>query len=139
MGKEIAVIKVDGEVPPFVYNSWLKSFKFGSSFARDISAKVFFDRHHELIERVLKAPTTSVFIATSSAHPGLIVGYLVVQEEGPTSIIHFAYTKAHFRRMGVMGELLTSWGGDPNRSAYTHKTYDARWFCQKYPGLVYNP
>jgi hypothetical protein len=135
---ELTIEKVDGRDLPFIYSSWLKSYKFSSSFARGISDKIFYERHHVVIERILNATTTSVFLATHKTE-GCFIGYLVVQEVPDLSIIHFAYTKGAFRNKGVMTALIDAWGKNPNSASYTHRTFDAKFLTKRYPLMVYDP
>lgn len=124
---------------PFLFSSWLNSYRRRSSFARRITDKVFFSRHHAVIERILQRPSTTVLVATPVGEPDTFLGYLIVERALGMTILHFAYVKDAWRRMGVMKALVAAAGIDPNACVFTHRTYDLEWIERKFPALVYDP
>lgn len=124
---------------PFVYNSWLRSYRHGSSFAKPIESRLFYDRHHQIISRILDRPSTKVFVASPKEDPETFIGYLVVEEGYGPAIVHFCYVKRPFRRLGVAKALCGAAGLNLNQCVYTHRTYDLESLESRYPGLSYDP
>lgn len=132
----------------FVFSTWLNNFHHSSRFAKRINRRVFFAAHHLVIERLL-ARGAEVTIAHPPGDPGVIVGYLCVEHvpegfgvagvEVPETVLHFAYTKGPFRRMGVMRTLLGAARVDLNACAFTHLTDDGEALWNRFPGAVHVP
>jgi hypothetical protein len=140
----------------FIFASWLNAYRSHSQFARNITDTTFFDRHHKVIERILK--DAKALVCVDSTHPDTILGYLVYQWFGERPLIHFIYVKMAFRKMGLANQMLSKAGIDLNEGGiYTHRT-DKRylrkhqdalspshtvsefdWIDLKYPKLVYDP
>lgn len=122
---------------PFIFNSWLKSYKTRSQFARRITDEVFYQWHKRVIERILGREAL-VLVATPSDDSNTILGYLVMERQGEQAVIHFAYVKTSFRKLGIAKQLM---GIDirPNeRVEFTHWTRDMDWAQEKFK-LTYNP
>jgi GNAT superfamily N-acetyltransferase len=122
---------------PFIFQSWLKTYKHNSPFAKRITDKVYFARHHAVATRILQRAT--VFVACPEDSPETILGYLIVDYFENRPILHFMYVKDAFRGMGIASRLMEAAGLDPNECLYTHRTYSIDWIEKKFPGLVYDP
>lgn len=123
---------------PFVYNSWLKSYKTRSQFARRITDEVFYRWHKLVVERILGRAGTQVLVATPKDDADTILGYLVVENQ-EVPVAHFAYVKTSFRRLGIARALLDRAGLDPAYSEFTHWTRDMDWVTEKLKTFKYNP
>lgn len=122
---------------PFVFNSWLKSFKTRSQFARRITDEVFYRWHKLVVSRILQRPGTQLLVATPEGEPDTILGYLVMEQQD-VQVLHFAYVKTSFRRFGIARALVKSAGIAPG-AEFTHWTRDMEWAFEKLTGLKYCP
>lgn len=135
----------------FIYATWLKSFRYGSYFAKKIKNEIFFKHHHIVVENILSHKDTSVLVASIEDDPDLILGYLVMAPK----IIHYIYVKDTFRNFGVARSLFKSNETNLNECQFTHWTFACDDFMgrfirgadgnkltaqePKWPGLSYNP
>lgn len=87
----------------FVFATWLRSYR-DSPFARRVRKDTFTNRHHALIEALLDRGAV-IDVATPADDPGTILGYLVRETRDGRSLLHYAYTKRPFRRLGVFSRL----------------------------------
>lgn len=122
---------------PFIFNSWLKSYRFGD-LARNCDNAIYFAEHHKLIERLLKRCKT--FVACAADDPATIYGYICYEHVEGVLVIHYTYVKHTFRNMGIAKELLTETKHDPSQTAclYTHFSESAKKLALKL-NLVYHP
>tara|TARA_R110002167_G_C12560091_1_gene641709 strand:- start:367 stop:825 length:459 start_codon:yes stop_codon:yes gene_type:complete len=121
---------------PFLYNSWLKSYRF-SHYAEKITNTIYFEDHHKLIERIIK--DCKVLIACNPSDPSQLYGYIVVGEEEGILVVHFIYVKHTFRNMGIGKTLLDAVGhSSDTASVYTHHTRMADKLASKH-NFVYHP
>lgn len=103
----------------FIYHSWLKSYR-DSPTVRSIPNTIYFARHHDVIERIFKDPSTVVNIACNPEDENQIYGYIVGGTVGP--VVHWVYVKHPFRGAGIGALLEKSVVGDNGATAvYTHR------------------
>jgi hypothetical protein len=120
----------------FIFNSWLKSYK-ASAFAKYISGPVYYNLHHKSIETILKR--SRVLVAANPVDPNQIYGYLCLEQQQETTVVHFAYTKEAFRKMGIL-QLLLNEAQVPEIFFYSHSTLSASQVLPKIARKgVYNP
>ena len=62
------------EDKPFIFNSWLKSYRF-SHFGEKITNTIYFEDHHKIIENILKK--AKVVVACNEEDPSQDYGYIV--------------------------------------------------------------
>lgn len=126
----------------FIYNSWLKSFRGNSAWAKDIPAQIFYDNHKRVLARILGE--SGVVVACNPESPEQIFGYGVYQ---PTSahvaVVHFVYVKHPFRRLGIgraihQTALRLAEHDDSLPSVATHITSAWEVLREKW-NMVYNP
>lgn len=122
----------------FVINSWLKSYRLGSTFTKRIRNNVYYDFHHKVIGRILERGA-SILVAADKIDPTVIMGYLVVENYNGTPLVHYCYTKSAFRRLGIAKSLVEASTIDLNSSVFSHWTAPMDEIIKKYSGLVYNP
>lgn len=84
---------------PFIFSSWLKSYRVGSALARDVVRPVYFAQHHRMVERLLARGR--VLVAADAEGPQNILGYAVGEHIGPVAVVHYLYVKAPFRGIGI--------------------------------------
>lgn len=120
----------------FIFNAWLKSYKF-SQFARNITNTIFFAEHHKVIERLLKQNET--IIACNNEDPSQIFGFINAGTVDGILCVNYIYVKQSFRNLGVGKALLNAFEHDPGSAAvYTHHTRMAEKLAAKY-NFVYHP
>ena len=120
----------------FIFNSWLKSYRF-SHFGEKITNTIYFEDHHRLIEKILN--NSKVLIACNPSDSSQLYGYAVVGEDDGILIVHFLYVKHTFRNMGIGKTLLDAVGHSSDvASVYTHHTRMADKLSSKY-NFVYHP
>lgn len=121
---------------PFIFNSWLKSFKY-SLWCRNIPSSIYFAEHHKLIERLLKE--CNVVVACNTEDSSQIFGFLCGQHVENIFCLHYIYVKHSFRNLGIAKAMLNSFSHDPSTaSVYTHHTRVAEKVAPKY-NMVYHP
>ena len=121
---------------PFLFNSWLKSYRF-SHFGEKITTTIYFEDHHKVIDNILK--NNQVVMACSPEDPSQLYGYIVVGREDDILVLHFIYVKHTFRNMGIGKTLLDAVGHSSDvASVYTHHTRMADKLSAKY-NFVYHP
>jgi len=126
---------VDEDIP-FIFNSWLKSYRF-SHFGEKITNTIYFQDHHKVIERIIKNSKT--LIACDPEDSSQLYGYIVAAVEEGILVLHFLYVKHTFRNLGIGKTLLDALGHDKSSAAvYTHHTRMADKLAAKY-NFVYHP
>lgn len=125
----------EGDVP-FIFNSWLQSFRKGS-FSKFVDNKIYFSEQHKLVERLLRRST--VKMAVDPNEPATIYGYTVYETIEGLLTVHYCYTKHTFRAMGVQRQLLKNIEHDYSTAAlYSHNTIIGARIAPRY-NLVYHP
>ena len=120
----------------FIFNSWLKSYRF-SHFGEKITNTIYFSDHHKVIEAILDK--SNVLMACSIDDPSQLYGYVVTGLEDGFLVLHFIYVKHTFRNMGIGKTLLDAVGHSSDKAAvYTHHTRMADKLAAKY-NFVYHP
>jgi GNAT superfamily N-acetyltransferase len=121
---------------PFIFNSWLKSYR-NSNFARPLENTIYFSEHHKVIERVLQHH--GVIIACNPEDPSQIYGFLCAGYVDGILVLHYAYVKQPFRKLGIAKALLNCLE-QPDDSAilYTHQTRVAQTVAPRY-NMIYHP
>ena len=121
---------------PFIFNSWLKSYK-GSHAVKAISAPVYFDFHHRAIEKLLQR--SQVLVLCSPDDSTQVFGYLVHESVESVPVVHYAYVKYAFRGMGLCSMLLKQAGLEKQSGGfYTHETHSTLKLVNG-SKFVYNP
>lgn len=120
---------------PFIFSTWLRSYRHSSNFAKKISNATFFAWHHKVIERFIERGG-KVLVAHAVGEPGVILGYFC--SENDNSIVQYVYVKKAFRKMGIAKELFKV-SAVPNNANFTHWTLDTNWITKKLTELNYNP
>tara|TARA_R100000005_G_scaffold68197_1_gene36170 strand:- start:248 stop:709 length:462 start_codon:yes stop_codon:yes gene_type:complete len=121
---------------PFLFSSWLKSYR-SSHFAEKITNTIYFEDHHKIIERIIE--NSKVLVACNPSDPSQLYGYSVSGEEDEVLVVHFLYVKHTFRNMGIGKTLLDAIGhSNESASVYTHHTRIADKLASKH-NFVYHP
>lgn len=120
---------------PFIFATWLHSYKHSSYFAKKISGPVFFRAHHEVIEDILARDTATAIVANPKDDPDLILGFFVYEP----GIAHYVYVKGSFRDFGISRALAEHSKLNLEECSFTHWCFDTDWILEKHPKLIYNP
>lgn len=120
----------------FIADSWLKSYR---KSAEKVPGPVYYAEHRYIVENLL--PRCSVQVAHHVEDVHQILGWCAVQplplKSGNTvRVLHYAYTKQPFRRLGVCRRLLAGLVGVGD--FYSHHTQPGEAIARKL-GLVFNP
>lgn len=128
----------------FIYSSWLKSYKHGSELGKSTRTGVFFNSYREVLDAILQRSQT--FVACLIDEPEVILGYLVHEPLAdepftvdPIHILHYAFIKESFRRLGIGQMLLEHAKINPKLTYYTHKTILLDKFDGAFSQMTYNP
>lgn len=126
----------------FIFASWMRSFRTGSTWAKEIPAEIYSTRHSQLINDLLT--NSGSVVACSSDDPDQIFGFGIYQPSTDNiAIVHWVYVKEMYRKLGI-GEqifrqcLISARHDFKMPVAVTHSTYNLEWATEKY-NLVYNP
>lgn len=99
MTKPLWVLRpLTAEDIPFVFNSWLKSYRESPQVV-GIPNTIFYDKFHKVIEEII--PKSVTIVAHDPEDPKLIYGYIVVEYTGKDLVFHWAYVKHPFRGFGL--------------------------------------
>ena len=121
---------------PFIFNSWLKSYR-NSFFARDVPPPVYFTEHHKVLEDIVK--TNTVLVACNPDESNQIYGYMVAGTVDNVFVLQYAYVKHPYRSLGVGKLLLKAFNHEKGTAGFhTHSTRAGRDIAIKY-NLVYSP
>jgi hypothetical protein len=115
---------------PFIYETWLKSYKHDSAFGKSVRSSVFFPAYGEVIDNILLSSTT--IIACHPEEPDIILGYLVYS---PT-ILHYVFVKEAFRGLGIARTLYET---AQVPTTLSHRTGSVQDILARHSELVYNP
>lgn len=121
---------------PFIFNSWLKSYR-NSYFAKNISNTIFYSEHHKLLEKVINQ--SKIVVACKEDEPDQIYGWICAGKTEGIFTLHYIYVKHPFRSFGVGKALLNAFEHDTESAAvYTHHTKVAEKLAAKY-NMIYHP
>ena len=124
-------IRIRGAIPSdinFIYATWLRSYRYGSTTGRSVQNTIFFPEYNKVIDNLLSKST--VLVACLDTDNEVIFGYLVYE----ANTIHYCFIKESFRGLGIMNKLITSL----IFKYHTHETYLGEGLIKKYH-LIYNP
>ena len=121
---------------PFIFNAWLKSHK-NSRFAKDIDSTIYFQEHHNLIEKLLKRYDTVVIC--SKDDPEHIYGFANGGSTEGIFTLNYIYVKHTFRNMGIATTLFNAFEHDSaSAGIYTHSNHFSAKMDRKY-AMIYHP
>lgn len=150
INNEITIREVLPTDVDFIYTTWLKSYKAYSYFAKRIRNFVFYFWHHQVVEKILNKTNTRVLIACPKSETDVILGYLIYEVQDPvkyktdsedqkSNIIHYAFVKQEFRKLGIFNQIVKHADINLDKSYFSHWTFDWTPLTEKYQNLIYDP
>lgn len=136
LGNELKIRPAIGEDLNFIFDTFRESLRTDSSLGRSCKASVFKKEFAKVIDYILE--TSEVLIACMSSDENVILGYLIYEEP---QIIHYAFTKRAFRKMGIQAALLTKARLKPDKGEVqcSFKTRMVRDLFESKPQLTHYP
>lgn len=123
----------------FIFNKWLKNYKFSSRFAKNIKSDVYYKWHHLIVERILARPSSQVLIANPIDEPDVDLGFICYEETNDQKIIHYLFVKPEFRGFDIARRLYLQAMGSNDYAYFTHWTYPMDTITTKLTTLTYDP
>ncbi len=124
---------------PFIFNSWLKSFRSNEDSTR-MSNSVYFGHFKPLVERLLEQ--ASIVIACNPDDGAQIYGYAVFDQSEDVNIfvLHYLYVKYPFRNLGIahgiLSQVYLKLSEEPFLCTFAGRVFDA--LKEQYL-ITYNP
>lgn len=124
----------EGDVP-FIFSSWLQSFRDGNEDARAMNKDAYFAGQHIVIADIMQRPNSKCLVACALDHGPQIFGWAC----GDIAIaaLHYVYVKQPYRRMGIAKTLVGALLGTTIGLVCTHRTLVLDELRAKH-GLKYN-
>lgn len=121
----------------FIYSSWIKS-GYRSRPLETVAKEIYTLNQHDIITSLLSR--CEVLVAHQYQAPENLFGYIICQKVDNVFVLHYAYVKQTFRKLGVFAGLLRAAKFYPHLSAgfYTHSTKAMSHIEHKF-NLIYNP
>jgi hypothetical protein len=110
---------------PFIYSSWMKSYRYGSHIGKSCKNSILYSNFYKIIDYILSQDNTKILVASHLDDPLIVFGYMVAQP----NVIHYCFVKEDFLRFGIAKSLYEEIGG----IYFTFKTMAV------IPELVFNP
>lgn len=104
--EEIVIRQYQPADRAFITNSWLKSYKDESNFAKGIPSPLYYEWHGEIVNRILDRDSATTLIAASQSDDDVIIGYSVTEKIHLKTVIHYVYVKRAFNGLGICKMLL---------------------------------
>lgn len=117
----------------FIQATFIKSMKRESPIGRSTSASVFFSEFPHIVDHILA--TSHVAVAAHLEEPDVVFGYLIHDDKG----IHYAFTKAAFRRLGIARGLVSFAFPEAKTIMHSQATKASKAISEKHPELIFNP
>ena len=105
----------------FIYKSWVQSYQ-GQN--RDIPKRALSTMHKTVIKRLLYSSTTIVACGNTPETENDIYSWLTARRTSKFLVVHFAYTKAPFRKWGLANALMKVFEYNQGEAILaSHKSY----------------
>jgi hypothetical protein len=121
---------------PFIFSSWLKSYRKGSWGESHPIADRYFKLQHDVIEGIMR--DCRVVVACDPEDHAHLFGYIVFRPHDGYSIIDWVYVKKPFRKLGIAATLLESPSARSSVTEVSHLTDSGEYLTRKY-GFIFNP
>lgn len=133
--------ELDDEDRPFIYNSWLKTYRKESVYAREMTAEVYYDNQRLVVSELLDQ--SKVLVVCNPEAEFQVYSYIVYEVSNDAIVIHFAYVKLPYRNLGLAKAMMAVIQGHNLDGAdlpiiATHATHTFHKLAPKWK-LTYNP
>lgn len=119
----------------FIFDTWLNSFRYDSPMGKSCKNSVFFSEYKLVIDRILSEAET--IVAHDPGDENLIFAYLTFR---PPHILHYAFCKDAFRKLGITKSLFVeAFGSADFKVEVTHRTATSAEIFRDKPNLTHNP
>lgn len=133
LGNDLKIRPAVGTDLNFIFDTFKESLRSDSSLGRSCKASVFKKEFAQVIDYILE--TSKVLIACYASNENTILGYLIFEP----GIIHYAFTKRAFRKMGIQSALIESAWGPREDIQCSFKTRMVRDLFERKQFLIHNP
>ncbi len=135
---DFALRDVQKDDLPFIFNSWLKSYRDSPAMG-GIPNTVYYAGQHALIEALLER--SRVVVACAKDDPTQIMGYALAEYVDDVRLVHWVYVKHTFRGFGIGRALEGAVIGLPSSSPvhYSHRVKTTDRLLKNRTAYVYNP
>jgi hypothetical protein len=89
----------------FIIESWSNALRSDNSWFRTVDSRIYFGTYKPLVGELITDPANVVRLACLPEDTDTILSYIVFSPA--TRTFHWAYTKAAWRRLGLVRSLLT--------------------------------
>ena len=118
---------------PFIYSSWLKSFRDGPA-VKGITNSTYYSGQHQVIENLITEKSTVILLACNPEDSLHIYGYIVATE----NCVHWVYVKLPFRQFGICKTLIQALV-KTDKKYYTHLPKILHRKASQFSSFEYNP
>lgn len=119
----------------FIYDTWLQSFRYDSPLGKSCRNSIFFNEYKLVVDRILSEAET--LVAHDPGDENLVFAYLTYQLP---NILHYAFCKKAFWRLGITKSLFTQAFGSPDfKVDATHRTATASEIFREKHNITHNP
>lgn len=109
--------------------------KYDSQIGLSVRKSIFFEQYRQVIDHILNCDDTRTLVCCSLEDDNTLFSFLVSQ----SNILHFAFTKESFRRLGIAKDLYRLSFADTTSIQFTHKTKYVTDLLRQKAHLIYNP
>src|SRR6185312_5662341 len=90
----------------FIHSTWLKGLYYGNDWFREIDQEIYCERYHQVVEHIIFGGKSTIKVACLREDPEVILSYAVFEKKEPGHILHWAFTKPIWRKMGIVKSIL---------------------------------
>lgn len=120
----IEIRPATGDDVPWIYSSWLKSYREHGKGAHLIPRETYYKHHRQRMEKITSTSGVVTIVACPAENSEQILGWLCGAKLPPyDAVLYYGHVKSHARRQGIMKAMCAAFGvGRGSQVAYTHHT-----------------
>lgn len=122
----------DGDMN-FVLNSWLESHR-DSNEAYYISNPLYFEKFQNIIRNIIA--DSDIEVVVNPENYNQIYGYICHKRIDDINIVHYAYVKYTWRKLGIFRRMMAKFNNDAVVATFAPRDFDE--LRKKFPA-TYNP
>lgn len=114
-----------GDDVPWIYSSWLKSFREHGSGITRIPRETYYKHQRQRVEKITSTPGVATIVACAAENNEHILGWLcgAVGLTPYDAVFYYGHVKSTHRRRGIMRAMVAAFGvSKTSQCAYTHHT-----------------